>query len=117
MELTFKDTLMFYQTSLRNVGLYTSISLALLGTSRFHRSKGNKLFNVSFILISMIILFLAITILRTLISNMNLFNGKLEQNEQELVKEWLFIPEYLQYTLFVVLAFSTFTLYKEFMLK
>ena len=57
MELTFKDTLMFYQTSLRNVGLYTSISLALLGSSRFHRNKGNKLFNISFILISMIILF------------------------------------------------------------
>tara|TARA_A100000164_G_C21898359_1_gene769169 strand:- start:306 stop:503 length:198 start_codon:yes stop_codon:yes gene_type:complete len=65
----------------------------------------------------MIILFLAITILRTLINNMQLFNGKLEQNEQELVKEWLFIPEYLQYTLIAILAFSTFTLYKEVMLK
>jgi hypothetical protein len=39
MELTFKDTLMFYQTSLRNVGLYTSIALALLGVSRFYRGQ------------------------------------------------------------------------------
>jgi hypothetical protein len=35
MEFSFKDTLMFYQTSLRNVGLYTSISLALLGVTSF----------------------------------------------------------------------------------
>ena len=36
---TEKDLLMFYQTSLRNVGLFTSISLALLGYSRFYRGK------------------------------------------------------------------------------
>ena len=113
MELTFKDTLMFYQTSLRNVGLYTSISLALLGSSRFYRNKGFDFYNVSFIVISMIILFLAISILRRLIDNMNLFIGKLDKNQQELVKDWLFIPEYLQYTLLVILAFSSFTLYRQ----
>ena len=37
-----KDILMFYQTSLRNVGLYMSISFALLASSRFYRGK-NKI--------------------------------------------------------------------------
>ena len=30
-----KDTLMYYQTTLRNVGLYTSISIALFTFSKF----------------------------------------------------------------------------------
>ena len=36
---TGKDLLMFYQTTLRNVGLYTTISFAALGYSRFYRDK------------------------------------------------------------------------------
>ena len=34
-----KDLLMYYQTSLRNVGLFTSVSLALLSVSRQYRKK------------------------------------------------------------------------------
>jgi len=48
MKLSFKEILMFYHTSLRNVGLYTSISLALLGSSRFYRGKGDQIYNIGF---------------------------------------------------------------------
>ena len=69
MELSYKDTVMFYQTGLRNVGLYTSISLALLGSSRFYRGKGNSVYNIAFLIISVVALLLAISLLRNLISN------------------------------------------------
>lgn len=113
MELTFKDSMMFYHTALRNVGLYTSISLALLGYSRFYRGKGNALYNISFIVISMITLFLAISILTNLKQNMMAFQENLEGEQKEIVSNWMMIPEYLYYTLFIVFAFSVFTLYRE----
>ena len=38
-EYNEKDLVMMYHTALRNVGLYTSLSFALLGISRFYRTK------------------------------------------------------------------------------
>ena len=36
MGYTEKDLIMMFHTSLRNMGLYTSLSLALLGYSRYY---------------------------------------------------------------------------------
>ena len=36
---TFKDLIMYYQTSIRNVALTTAVSFAALGYSRFYRGK------------------------------------------------------------------------------
>jgi len=113
MELTFRDTLMFYQTALRNVGLYTSISLALLGYSRFYRGKGNSLYNVAFVIISMIFLLMAILILYKLINNLNFFMTKLSEDEKGVIREWLVIPETLRYVLYIVMGFSILTLYRQ----
>ena len=104
---------MFYQTALRNVGLYTSISLALLGYSRFYRGKGNILYNVAFILISMMMLFLAIHILHKLIKHLNTFKTELSETERGVIDEWLSIPERLRYILYTVMGFSVLTLYKQ----
>jgi hypothetical protein len=51
---------MYYQTTLRNIALYTSVSFAALAYSRVYRSK-NNFYNVSLIFVS--ILFLSISIL------------------------------------------------------
>ena len=50
-----KDMLMYYHTAIRNVGLYTSVSIAMLGYSRFYRGK-IKLYNIAFIIISLVFL-------------------------------------------------------------
>ncbi len=36
-----KDILMYYQTTIRNVALTTTVSFAALGYSRFYRSKSS----------------------------------------------------------------------------
>ena len=36
---TERDLLMFYHTSIRNIALFTSVSFAALGYSRFYRGK------------------------------------------------------------------------------
>ncbi len=55
---TEKDLLMFYHTSIRNVGLFTSVSLALLAVSRHYRGR-RLLYNSSFIIISLLFLIAA----------------------------------------------------------
>ena len=115
MELTFKDTLMFYQTSLRNVGLYTSISLGLLGVSRFYRGKGDFVYNTAFILLSMDTLFLAFSILRNLIRHVTVFRESLNDEKQKAaVNEWLGISNTLQYVVGSVFVFSVYTFYRQF---
>ena len=114
MELTFKDTLMFYQTSLRNVGLYTSVSLGLLGVSRFYREKGDFVYNTAFILLSMATLFLAFSILRNLIRHVTVFRESLNDEKQKAaVNEWL-DSNTLQYVVGSVFIFSVYTLYRQF---
>lgn len=115
MELTFKDTLMFYQTSLRNVGLYTSISLALLGVSRFYRGKGDSIYNIAFILVSMATLMLAFSILRNLNSQISVIRDRLkDDNQQKIVDDWLMISTSLQFVLVIISLFSVYTLYRQF---
>lgn len=114
MELTFKDTLMFYQTSLRNVGLYTSISLALLGVSRFYRGKDDFIYNTSFILLSMTTLFLAFSILKNLNINVSASKENLkDEKQQAIINEWLAISKILQFVLIIISLFSVYTLYRQ----
>lgn len=61
-----KDLLMFYQTSLRNVALFTSVSLALLAVSRYYRQK-TIIFNSGYIVFSLLFLIAAILICLSLI--------------------------------------------------
>jgi hypothetical protein len=99
MEFSFKDTLMFYQTSLRNVGLYTSISLA---------------HNITFIILSMMALFLAFSILRNLIRHVTLFrDGLKDESQKAMINEYLTISNALQYVLLTVSGFSAYTLYRQ----
>jgi len=115
MELTFKDTLMFYQTSLRNVGLYTSISLALLGVSRFYRGQGDSVYNIAFILVSLATLLLAFSILQNLNSQISMFRGSLkDENQKKIVADWLRISTSLQLILIVMIMFTIYTFYKQF---
>ena len=52
-ELTEKDYLMYYHTSIRNLGLFTTVALAILGVSRAYRGK-NRLYNIVFIMITLL---------------------------------------------------------------
>ena len=113
MELTVRDAMMLYQTTLRNVGLYTSVSLALLGYSRFYRGKGNSLYNISFIIISMIFLLFALVIVRNLLADHKIILDKFSDDEKEHLLKWYQIPEALQYALGIIFLFSAYTLVRQ----
>ena len=113
MKLTPREIMMLYHTTLRNVGLYTSISLALLGYSRFYRGKGLAVYNISFIIISIVWLFFAINILNNMNIDHNLLLSKLDDNDKKMLNKWYFIPNNLIVLLIIVKFFSFFTLIRE----
>jgi hypothetical protein len=52
---TFRDLMMYFQTSIRNVALTTAVSFAALGYSRFYRGK-SKLYVSGMVLVSLLLL-------------------------------------------------------------
>ena len=52
---TYKDLMMYYQTSIRNVALTTAVSFAALGYSRFYRGK-SKLYVGGMVMVSLLLL-------------------------------------------------------------
>ena len=107
-----KELIMFYQTTLRNVGLYTSISLAALGYSRFYRGK-NRLYNVAFILISLALLSVSIYIARLLLLDIN----DSRTNDMMMIKKWIQILYYIIGINCIVGLFGVLTLYREMIKK
>tara|TARA_B100000282_G_C31704847_1_gene478118 strand:+ start:211 stop:549 length:339 start_codon:yes stop_codon:yes gene_type:complete len=85
-----KEIIMFYHTTLRNVGLYTSISFALLASSRFYRGK-NKIYNIIFIILSLLILLTSILICKYLIDDIKKMKSNLD--EIKYLNKWQNIPK------------------------
>jgi CBS domain containing-hemolysin-like protein len=51
----YKELIMYFQTSIRNVGLFTAVSFAAIANSRAYKDK-NKVISVCMILISLLLL-------------------------------------------------------------
>ena len=76
-----------YHTVLRNIGLYTSISLAILGSSRFYINKNVfKLNHIFLVLLSLIFLLYSIFINIFVISDLS-SNLK----KKEIFKKWYYL--------------------------
>lgn len=71
-----KEIMMYYHTSFRNVGLFTTLSLGALGYSRYYRDK-IQYYNIVLILISFILLLISV-----------LFNLHLYTDIQEYINEY-----------------------------
>ena len=109
-----KEISMYFHTSIRNVGIYTSISLALLGYSRFYRGK-NIIYNISFIVISLLFLLCAIYINHILNKTLNVYAQTENKNRTGItfINDLVLIPKYVAIILPIVLLFGLFTLYRE----
>ena len=105
-----KAILMYYHTALRNVGLYTSISFALLASSRFYRGK-NKMYNILFLLLSLIILLCSVTLCKYLIDDLQ--NMKENLDEIKYLNKWETIPQIIYYVSIVVGLIGATTLFKQ----
>ena len=105
-----KSLLMYYHTALRNVGLFTSISFVLLASSRFYRGK-NKIYNILFILLSLLVLLSSITICKYLIDDIK--NMKHDLDQVKYVNKWENIPQIIFYANITVGLIGLTTLLKQ----
>ena len=86
MNPELKDLLALAQRGLANAGVYISLSLALLGYSRFYRGKGDMFYNIAFIVISITMMLLALKVLNTLLEHLHKFKAKLDEEDFETIK-------------------------------
>lgn len=112
-EYNEKDLVMMYHTALRNIGLYTSLSFALLGISRFYRKKNLFIYNVGFILLSICFLSIAIYIADNLVKDITSLLIKIDDSEISLLPKWLVIPKTIYYMDIIILLFTIYTLYRQ----
>lgn len=93
LDLSVRVIMMYYHTSFRNIGLYTSLSLATLGGSRFHRGKSYML-NVSLIVVSILFNILAILVGMYMMNDIDYIRDKQEEvTPLTLVDKWTMLPK------------------------
>lgn len=101
----------YYHTSIRNIGLYLSLSFAALVGSRYHRGK-NFIINILLIVISLIFTIMSYLISVYLIKDIELLNS---ENPVEIIDKWLIIPHVTQIINGVVLLGTSYVLISQFM--
>ena len=107
-----KDILMYYHTTFRNIGLYTSVSVAMLGYSRFYRGK-NKAYNLAFIIISLMFLIFSLIVTKNLIQMVEEMNAKVKDPIGLNIDHLSKIPKYVFITNCAVFVFGLYTLVRE----
>ena len=106
---TKKDLMMYYHTSLRNIGLYTSLSFGALGYSRFYREK-DAIYNIFMIIFSIVFITISLTVAINLLSDINKFQKKLKSVE---IKKWIHLPKTIIVFNCGSLLLAFFTFYSE----
>jgi hypothetical protein len=93
LELSVRVIMMYYHTSFRNIGLYTSLSLATLGASRYHRGK-SYILNISLIAVSILFNILAILVGRYMLNDIDYMKNKQEEvTPLTLLDKWMMLPK------------------------
>ncbi len=105
---SYKDLIMFYQTTIRNVALTTAVSFAALGYSRFYRGK-SKIYTQGMVIVSLCIL-ISSSILNNFLYNSVILYSKLKKFNNIntlLIINYLFMLAHI-----IAIIFAFYTLYR-----
>lgn len=105
---TFKDLIMYYQTSIRNVALTTAVSFAALGYSRYYRGK-SKLYVTGMVLVSLLILTCSFLL------NLFLYNDiqkYINNPKYKAIEKWSNINKVFFIVHLVTIFFAIYTFYR-----
>jgi hypothetical protein len=106
---TEKDMMMYYQTTLRNTGLFTTVSFAALGYSRFYRGK-DKLFNVALILASIVFMVLTVYLAKYMVEDITVWQKELKSDH---IEKYLLLPRAVYVVNVGLLTLALYTLFRE----
>ena len=110
-ELDERKFLMYYHSSMRNLGLFISVSMAILAVSRAYRGK-IKLYNVGFIILTLLFLFIAGYINFYMILSLQKMDKQIKTNDYH-VRELMIVPSFIMMLICFVFVFCIFTLFRE----
>ena len=110
---------MLYHTNIRNIALYTSVSLALLGYSRYYRQTKYQIYNISFIIISLSFLLMSMFLSLYLLKDHKVYLDKLVKEKKYtnkdliMLEKWYIIPKISIGINVVIGLFGLYTLLRE----
>lgn len=101
---------MHFHTSIRNVGLYLSVSLALLGASRYYRkgSERSRVKQLMFTIVSLAFTTNAFLVSKYLLNDHMSMLKNYSKEETTHVTKWYIIPKILLGTSFLFICFSLY---------
>lgn len=100
----------YFQTTARNVVLYTSVSFASLAYSRNYHKK-DPFVSILLICVSIVLTCIALLINTYLLDDINKFTS--DTSDYDYIQKWLVVP-YLMYVINSILLLITFyTLFKQ----
>ena len=107
-----------FHTTVRNSIILTTLSFALLSVSRYYREKQNRLYNTSFIILSLAFLACSMIVNIFLLLDQNnikkimgVYNIKHDLSIN-IIEKWYIIPLFLIFANFIMLGFGLCTLFK-----
>lgn len=92
-----REFLMYYHTTIRNVGLFTSIAIAAISSGRVFgkgRKGLKKIYSFFLFLLGLMFVLMAIRIGKLLIRDLNIAKEELDDKS---LNDWLFIPQVIFY--------------------
>ena len=105
---SFKDLIMYYQTSIRNVALTTAVSFAALAYSRFYRGK-SKLYATGMVFVSLLILSASFILNYHLYNSIQKYKSLPNTNK---IQKWEIINILFFVAHAIVIFFAFYTFYR-----
>ncbi len=101
---------MHFHTTIRNVGLYLSVSLALFGAARYYRkgSERSRYRQLLFVILSLAFTFNSFIISKYLIHDHKTTLNKFDKDEIKPMMKWYIVPKMLYYTSSLFALFSIY---------
>ena len=103
---SYKDLIMYFQTTIRNVALTTAVAFAALGYSRFYRGV-SKLYSVGLSFVSFLI------IICSCLLNVFLYNSLQEYvniDEYKQINKWIYVNVIFMFLHSIIIILGIYTL-------
>ena len=99
----------YFQSTIRNIGLYTSLSFGAIAFSRYHRDKIWSI-NVLLLIISIVFIINTIYIIHYLRNDVQKY---INLEEFESLKRWMIIPNIMEYVNYTLILISLYILINQ----
>ena len=115
--ISFRNIQILYNTQIRNISLYLSIGLALLGYARYYRGSDfihiKNIYDLVFIIISILFMYIGLYIGIKTKEDHILYIENLNDDEKKIHKKWLYLIDIIKVLICIIILFTCITLLRQ----